>query len=67
MMKVNVVFCLNYACPDPAVPTVKNSTPSVSPAVTPSHSSLSLQTNYPLFCVVYFSTLSAPETVRPRI
>jgi len=59
VMKVHAVFCRNYARPDPAVPTVNNSTPSVPPAVTPPHSSLSLQTTYPFVsCCLFYDVIS---------
>jgi len=59
VLKGHVVFCRNLACPDPAVPNIKNCTPSVPPAVTLSHSSLSLQTNYPFFsCCLFHDAIS---------
>jgi len=58
-MKVHAVFFRNYVCTDPAVPTVNNSTLSVPSAVTPPHSSLSLQSMYPFVsCCLFHDAIS---------
>jgi len=59
LMKVHVVFCRNYVCTDPAVPTVNISTLSVPSTVTPPNSSLSIQSTYPFVsCCLFHDAIS---------